>query len=312
MAYLGNAPARSFISFERQVFTIVNSQTAYTLDHSVNNENDIRLVINNIVQEPGSGKAYTASGTTLTLSAALTNGTDEMYCVFLGRAVATNAPGAGSVGTSQLASDAVTEAKIADDAVESEHLNDNVISGQTELATAPASTDELLISDAGVLKRVDVSLVGGNNTPAFLATCESTQTISHNVFTKIQFAVEKFDSDGTYDNATNYRWTPGVVGKYVIGFAGWFYDANDALSSVVFSIYKNGSASTYFQSRLNSSTAQWQRFWLSGVHPIDVTSTSDYYEAYVEINTTDGGSVDFNSSSSNFRNYFYGYKLIGA
>ena len=217
-----------------------------------------------------------------------------------------------NVTTAKIAADAITEAKIADDAVESEHLNDNVISGQTELATAPASTDELLISDAGVLKRVDVSLVGGNNTPAFLATCESTQTISHNVFTKIQFAVEKFDSDGTYDNATNYRWTPGVVGKYVIGFAGWFYDANDALSSVVFSIYKNGSASTYFQSRLNSSTAQWQRFWLSGVHPIDVTSTSDYYEAYVEINTTDGGSVDFNSSSSNFRNYFYGYKLIGA
>ena len=102
MAYLGNAPARSFISFERQVFTIVNSQTAYTLDHSVNNENDLRLVINNIVQEPGSGKAYTASGTTLTLSAALTNGTDEMYCVFLGRAVATNAPAAGSVTNTKI------------------------------------------------------------------------------------------------------------------------------------------------------------------------------------------------------------------
>jgi hypothetical protein len=102
MAYLGNAPARSFISFERQVFTIVNSQTAYTLSHSVTNENDIRLVINNIVQEPGSGKAYTASGTTLTLSAALTNGTDEMYCVFLGRATATNAPAAGSVTNTKI------------------------------------------------------------------------------------------------------------------------------------------------------------------------------------------------------------------
>ena len=102
MSYLGNAPARSFISFERQVFTIVNSQTAYTLSHSVTNENDIRLVVNNVVQEPGSGKAYTASGTTLTLSAALTNGTDEMYCVFLGRAVGTvNAP-AGSINNSQI------------------------------------------------------------------------------------------------------------------------------------------------------------------------------------------------------------------
>ena len=113
MAYLGNAPARSFISFERQVFTIVNSQTVYTLSHSVTNENDIRLVVNNVVQEPGSGKAYTASGTTLTLSAALTNGTDEMYCVFLGRAVGTvNAP-AGSVDTVQLADDAVTADKLA-------------------------------------------------------------------------------------------------------------------------------------------------------------------------------------------------------
>jgi len=119
MAYLGNAPARSFISFERQVFTIVNSQTAYTLSHSVTNENDIRLVVNNIVQEPGSGKAYTASGTTLTLSAALVNGTDEMYCVFLGRAVGTvNAP-AGSVGNSQTAATMITgqtaETTVADD-----------------------------------------------------------------------------------------------------------------------------------------------------------------------------------------------------
>jgi hypothetical protein len=151
MAYLGNAPARSFISFERQVFTIVNSQTAYTLDHSVNNENDIRLVVNNVVQEPGSGKAYTASGTTLTLSAALVNGTDEMYCVFLGRATATNAPGAGSVGATQLASDAVTAAK----------LNDDIISGQTALGEAPADTDEFLVSDAGTLKRVDYSYIKG-------------------------------------------------------------------------------------------------------------------------------------------------------
>ena len=162
MAYLGNVPAEKYISFERQVFTIVNSQTAYTLDHSVTNENDIRLVVNNIVQEPGSGKAYTASGTTLTLSAALTNGTDEMYCVFLGRAVGTVNPPAASVDTAQLAADAVTEAKIEDDAVESEHLNDNVISGQTELAAEPADTDEFLISDAGTLKRIDYSHIKGS------------------------------------------------------------------------------------------------------------------------------------------------------
>ena len=167
MAYLGNSPARSFISFERQVFTIVNSQTAYTLDHSVTNENDIRLVVNNVVQEPGSGKAYTASGTTLTLSAALTNGTDEMYCVYLGRATATEAPGAGSVGTSQLAADAVNGDKIADDSISDEHLDPTAITGQTA-ETSIASDDLILLSDtsaSGALKKMTrsnfVSGIGG-------------------------------------------------------------------------------------------------------------------------------------------------------
>ncbi len=175
MAYLGNAPARSFISFERQVFTIVNSQTVYTLDHSVTNENDIRLGVNNIVQEPGSGKAYTASGTTLTLSAALTNGTDEMYCVFLGRAVGTvNAP-AGSVDTAQLAADAVTNAKIADDAISDEQLDPTVITGQTA-ETSIATDDLILLSDtsaSGALRKMPranfVSGVGGDLTPSWQA-----------------------------------------------------------------------------------------------------------------------------------------------
>jgi hypothetical protein len=35
-----------------------------------------------------------------------------MYCVFLGRATATNAPGAGSVNTAAIADNAVTSAKL--------------------------------------------------------------------------------------------------------------------------------------------------------------------------------------------------------
>jgi len=170
MAYLGNAPARSFISFERQVFTIVNSQTAYTLSHSVTNENDIRLVVNNVVQEPGSGKAYTATGTTLTLSAALTNGTDEMYCVFLGRAVGTvNAP-AGSVGTSQLAADAVTNAKV----------DSSVITGQTAEATV-ADDDLVLLSDtsaSAALKKMTVANLTANAGVAGISSSADATAIS--------------------------------------------------------------------------------------------------------------------------------------
>lgn len=40
-------------------------------------------------------------------------------------------------------------------------LDATVITGQTALSTAPADTDEFLISDAGTLKRIDASLVVG-------------------------------------------------------------------------------------------------------------------------------------------------------
>ena len=64
-----------------------------------------------------------------------------------------------SVETSMIAADAITEAKIADNAVESEHINDNVISGQSALTSGLADTDELLVSDAGTIKKMDVSVL---------------------------------------------------------------------------------------------------------------------------------------------------------
>ena len=147
MSYIGKEPADSFISFAKQDFT-TSATTSYTLDNAVANENELALFINFVRQEPTT--AYTASGTTLTLTSA-TASTDDMYCVYLGQAKQTvNAPD-GSVGASQLASDAVTAAK----------LNDDIISGQTALASEPADTDEFLVSDAGTLKRIDYSLIKG-------------------------------------------------------------------------------------------------------------------------------------------------------
>ena len=55
----------------------------------------------------------------------------------------------------------ISTAKLADTSVTNAKLNADIISAETELATAPADTDEFLISDAGTLKRIDASLVGG-------------------------------------------------------------------------------------------------------------------------------------------------------
>ncbi len=51
--------------------------------------------------------------------------------------------------------------KPANKAIVASDLDPAVITGQTALATSPADTDEFLISDAGTLKRLDASLIGG-------------------------------------------------------------------------------------------------------------------------------------------------------
>jgi hypothetical protein len=100
MAYIGPEPAESFTSFATQEFS-TSATTSYTLDHAVANENEIALFVNNVRQQPGSGKAYTATGTALTLSAA-TASTDTMYCVFLGRALQTVTPATNSITNAML------------------------------------------------------------------------------------------------------------------------------------------------------------------------------------------------------------------
>ena len=112
MPYIGNIPAEKYAAFNVQYFT-TSATTSYTLDRAVANELDIRLVINNVIQEPGAGKAYTAAGTTLTLTSA-TAGTDTMYAVYIGKAVQTVNPGANSVGPTALQDNSVTNAKLAD------------------------------------------------------------------------------------------------------------------------------------------------------------------------------------------------------
>ena len=62
--------------------------------------------------------------------------------------------------------------------VEGSDISATVITGQTELSSAPADTDEFLISDAGVLKRLDASLVGGGKLGQVVQTVDTTNRSS--------------------------------------------------------------------------------------------------------------------------------------
>ena len=107
--YLGNKPADSYLTLEKQTFTTSATDT-YTLDREVSGVNDIELFLNNVRQEPT--EAYTISGTTLTLASAITSN-DSMYCIYQGRSVGTQAPATGSVTNAMLAGSIATS-KLAD------------------------------------------------------------------------------------------------------------------------------------------------------------------------------------------------------
>ena len=254
MGYLGNTPGESFISFAKQVFTIVNSQTAYTLDFAVVDENELRLVINNVVQEPGSGKAYTASGTTLTLSAALTNGTDEMYCVFLGKARETVTVPDITRDKLNLISDAsnpsliakgtsgVSEGYIQLNCAENSHgiklKSPPHSAGQSYTLTFPQSisADTFLKTDGS--GNLSFASAGGTNTPAFYVTSQTTNNVANTTHTQLAFDTEIFDTDNAY-TSNAFTVPSGKGGKYVLyaqaGRQNW-----DSDRFLVY-LYKNGS-----------------------------------------------------------------------
>jgi hypothetical protein len=199
MPFIGNQPALSYTSFAKQDFT-TSATTSYTLDNPVANANELALFINFVRQEPTT--AYSASGTSLTLTSA-TSATDDMYCVFLGKAVQTVNPPNGSVGTSQLASTAVTPAKM--------DLSQNYTFTGT---------------------------VSGQNYPAFQAHLVASQNISNDTVTTGQYSIEGFDTDGCYDTGT-YRFTPTTAGKYIIGLVQRTNNFN--ASRILGLIRKNGN-----------------------------------------------------------------------
>ena len=101
MPYLGNELATQFQAFVTQTIT-GDGSTGYTLDRAVANGKELLVYINNVKQEEGSGKAYTASGTTITFSEAVASG-DSCYVVFLGSAVQTVVPPDASIVSGMIA-----------------------------------------------------------------------------------------------------------------------------------------------------------------------------------------------------------------
>jgi hypothetical protein len=277
MAYIGNKLADAYTSFAKQDFT-TSATTSYTLDYPVANANEIALFINFVRQEPTT--AYSASGTSLTLTSA-TSASDDMYCVFLGKALQTVNPPAGSVGASQISDGSITLAKLS--------------------ATGTASSSTFLRGDNSW------QTAGGNNTPSFMAThTGSGQNLTNNATNTVAANNEVFDSDNAYDHTT-YRFTvpSGQAGKYLFGL-GFQVETGAAgnMNNYALRIAVNGSTVVNAADYPGGSTEN--RIPYDYTSAILDLSVGDYVEPQVFISISSGTPVVQPGTLQ-----FYGMKLIG-
>jgi len=234
MPFIGNQPAEAYSSFQKQDFT-TSATTSYTLDHPVANGNEIALFINFVRQEPTA--AYTASGTSLTLTSATTS-SDDMYCVFLGKAVQTVNPPNGSVGTAQLADSSVTSAKLS-----------GITQGITEadmwrlsagISISSATTTTLGSNwervDDATFSKIGTGMTESSGIFTFPSTGIYQIILSIGVYTSSQAAEEYFKTEilGTSNNSTYVDLTQSsqqiadiASFDYARGYTSTFFDVTD-------------------------------------------------------------------------------------
>ena len=283
MPYIGNTPADKFLTLAKQNFS-TSATTSYTLDSAVSSTQDIALFINSVRQSPVD--AYSVSGTALTLTSA-TAGTDEMYCVYLGKTVGTVSPASDSVTTAMIQSNAVTNAKMSDDAI-----------GVAELsATGTASSSTFLRGDNAW------ATAGGTNTPSFFARNTSNQDITHGVDTKVIVDSEFFDTDGCFNNTgstatlngisvPSYSFAPNVAGKYFFSFTGSFSDDSATSSNLAYFVMRisvNNVWKTRNVFNLNNNQGRQGTGTLTLLTDLD--GVDDYVHFMGEVGTTDSSTA---------------------
>lgn len=110
MAVIGNSPATTFPSIRKQSIT-GDGDSAYSLDFSVTNENDLEVFVNNVRQEPT--VAYTAGDQTITFSEGI-DSTDDVYMIYKAQTFGNAVPADNTITTAMVQGSAITSKKLHD------------------------------------------------------------------------------------------------------------------------------------------------------------------------------------------------------
>ena len=332
MAFIGTPldTRNTFQSLVGKRFNGDGSTTAFTLDVAPSSVLDIEVFVGNVRQDPNS--AYTLSGTTLTFTGAPPSGTNNIYVVHQAKSVGTIDVPAGGVQAGSLATGLLTGQTDIGGAIADADLflvddgaggtlrktaasriktyagfDVSSITGATALAEEPASTDELVISDGGTLKRLDFAHIFCK--PSFHVHASGNLNLSDNTLTKINFPSEDYDADSTYDNSSNFRFTPGVAGKYHLYFKVVLETGanNNNLEFLEGHIYKNGSTISKMMTDFRDDK-DGRTMTVLGSSVVE-SDADDYFEIYALVNHDAGQGLAAGGSHETF---FGGYRLVGA
>jgi hypothetical protein len=182
-------------------------------------------------------------------------------------------------------------------------VGNDLISGKDALTSEPASTDELLVSDAGTLKRFDFSLI--TNTPAWKMGMSGQQSLSYDTVTKINFDTSIIDTDSGVDT-TNKRYTipSGKGGKYIVYCFYRTGTGTDTASHDIL-VRKNGSAINN-EEDIAAYTVNQSYNTVQCMGMLEL-SAGDYIEMYArQADQNFTSNVGYSSEAR-----FWGYRLIG-
>ena len=240
MAYVGAQPNKQLTKTTSQSFNGTGSATAFTLNRAVNTGEELEVFVDNVQQEPGVGKSYTATGTTLTFDEAPPSGTGNVYVIYRGQAEVTTrleAPDL-SITTAKLAASAVTTAKIADDAVTSDKLAHD-LTVQTSLSVptikdSSGSNTAMTINSSGIISTPA--------RPAFYAYGDDgwTGLAAINTYYIGGFDHTEFNIGSHYNTSTKLFTVP-VSGVYLFRSQVYFNDSGNPTVQIAFQQTSSGS-----------------------------------------------------------------------
>lgn len=160
------------------------------------------------------------------------------------------------------------------------------MSNKVLIVSSEGTSGQVLTSN-GVGVAPSFQDAGGGGGSSFRAT-KSSQTISSGSYVKVQCNIEVIDTSGDYGNSINYRFTPSVLGEYLLSATGYFTYLN-AYNQCKLAIYKNGSL--YEENIYNMSSS-------SGVPPFiplsvlaSANGTTDYFEIYAYHNRGSNAAI---------------------